>query len=215
VPASAHLERAEAVGDDRRARVAPTQVQYERRVDLVAAELDLAPAVGTLDAQPRRLLPVALAQVAIVEHRLPATLAPDEEAIALVVGLEADRRAAHLRFLAREHQQLRQPLGLEAQAAVEAADRQRHDADQHAGDHHRDEQFEQREARLARPGLEDRPVHALHGLCASSWDAVRGAGYRFSDQLPMSAATPSPPGCPSAPRLNTSISPRTPGLRYW
>jgi len=34
-------------------------------------------------------------------------------------------------------------------------------------------------------------------------------------QEPMSAFVPSPPGWPSAPRLKTSISPLTPGLRYW
>ncbi len=31
----------------------------------------------------------------------------------------------------------------------------------------------------------------------------------------MSASMPVPPGCPSAPKLKTSISPCRPGLRYW
>ena len=38
--------------------------------------------------------------------------------------------------------------------------------------------------------------------------------YKSRFQDPISALTPSPPGCPSAPRLNISISPCNPGLRY-
>ena len=45
--------------------------------------------------------------------------------------------------------------------------------------------------------------------------AARGAAAPRYCQEPMSAFLPSPPACPSAPKLKTSISPFTPGLTYW
>jgi len=44
-------------------------------------------------------------------------------------------------------------------------------------------------------------------------DAESRRGYRSHE--PMSASNPVPPGAPSAPKLNTSYSPRSPGLMYW
>ena len=71
------------------------------------------------------------------------------------------------------------------------------------GDHH--QQLQQREAAQSRrPPWRKRPWRAAH-QCGS---------VRYC-QLPMSASLPSPPGWPSAPNDITSISPLTPGLRYW
>ena len=78
--------------------------------------------------------------------------------------------------------------------------------------------------RRAAPGSRRPADSATMAITTSSSSSVkprRGArraavtGGRSYCQEPMSASLPSPPGWPSAPKLKTSISPLTPGFRYW
>ncbi len=55
---------------------------------------------------------------------------------------------------------------------------------------------------------------ALRGAPRPRRPTLRARAARCS-QLPISAPLPSPPRARSAPRLKTSISPFTPGCRYW
>ncbi len=90
-------------------------------------------------------------------------------------------------MLERTGKASRLALGPAAIVALEIGD---HDARRDGDDEHDDQDLDEREAA---------PVASPH----------------HGSQDPMSASLPVPPGCPSAPKLNTSISPRSPGLRYW
>ena len=110
----------------------------------------------------------------------------------------SDRLAVDLGLFAGQRQKLGQAFGLEAQPALAAGHAVDHDhrqRDPRDDDHH--QQFDQREAAVPAPDRSETAMPAAQ-----------------SPHDPMSASTPLPPGCPSAPRLKTSISPFTPGFRY-
>ena len=64
-------------------------------------------------------------------------------------------------------------------------------------------QFNFLKSKNGRMSWDERHTRAIFLPAAQLQLLVQG----YSDQDPMSASFPSPPGAPSAPRLNTSISP--------
>ena len=112
--------------------------------------------------------------------------------------VDAERLGAHRRRGGRVLERAADALRLAPQHAGFVGDGGRDDeADGDREDRDDHEDLDQREAGRARAG-------------------ARGAGPGAQrSQDPMSASTPVPPGWPSAPKLITSISPRSPGLRYW
>ena len=130
----------------------------------------------------------ALAQQIVAARRHPLAVRIERpETVAPVFHREADRLARHHRLVARLFEQQRQAPRLVGQRAL-VVGHQAHARQAHhdPDDDEHHQDFDQGEA----------------ALCYSSHE-------------PMSASLPSPPVAPSAPRLKMSISPRTPGFRYW
>ena len=88
--------------------------------------------------------------------------------------------------------------------ARRVAQRQADHAGRHGDQRDHDHQLDQREAAAGTRATPRRTRQPARG--------ARRGGYC---QEPMSALLPSPPAVPSAPKLNTSISPFTPGFTYW
>src|SRR5258706_324416 len=123
------------------------------------------------------------------EARPLAVLVPARERVAARLGLPGDRLAHGVRFGERPLEQRgkppRLPLG---QLRLARGREQPRRGGEDEDDPDYDQHLDQREA-------------------------ARGAHHRL--QEPISASVPSPPATPSAPKLKTSISPRSPGLRNW
>src|SRR5581483_2122657 len=127
---------------------------------------------------------------------LSVAIAPPE-AIRAAFGGDAERDRLPLRRRARLLERPGEARGfLLQQVAIIAIDAQGHERCGDAEEQQHDEHLHQGEAAPLRPGRRPQP-------------------RRYSCHEPMSASAPLPPGLPSAPRLNTSISPCSPGFKYW
>src|SRR5262249_20899365 len=148
--------------------------------------------VATVDAHARELgapgeRAAAVKAAPRIQDPVPV-LAALPEGVALRYRGPGDAAAARARLAHRRLEERCQPSRLGARG-LRVAGKAHHDDGRrdhrHDGEH--DQDFDQRETGLA--------------------------PYRVHE--PMSASKPSPPAAPSAPKLNTSIPPWRPGLRYW
>ena len=136
----------------------------------------------------------------VVGHRLPLSgvrVAPPE-----APAFTFRRRAQRLRANLRAHRSVLERGGEAARfarraVAVVTVVGDHRDAGGNGEDHQDHQNFDQREP--------------CRGVPLPRQTCCERSSYKSHE--PISASMPDPPGWPSAPKLNTSISPRTPGLR--
>src|SRR5690606_29306049 len=139
-----------------------------------------------------------------IEHQPAAGFVlEDVEAQLLRVDAQAELAAGEQGLLAGKPDQRGDapPLGLRIIVADDVVDGRHGGGGEHRHEHHDDQDLDQREAAIT--------------SARADWGPGHGQAGQPSDQLPMSALMPSPPGWPSAPEEKMSIWPRRPGLRYW
>src|SRR3569623_2132000 len=203
----------DAVGAYGDIRIAARQREQKRLVDRLAPEDDLQHARlsgnGRRDGKiDRGTLEFPLAQHVVLRDRLPRIIFPHHKAVAVGLRLERDRPVAHDGLVARQLHQQGDALRLVLQSLPVAGHGVECDhAQGNAGDHHDDQQFEQRETARPYGSRQAQTVNpSRYGIKAVICD--------YWSHEPISASAPVPPGWASAPSEKTSTSPFTPGDRY-